>query len=264
IVEESGSQAPRRMLFIHSAATAGAAVTLFAIDFLREPLGLVWYDCFRAAGFLHAALLFGVPLLPTQRPSVHDWGSEAPSQSVEGRLLLTAICVATAVYVGVESALTTFVAEHAQKNLGFGADRAAGVVGFFWTGLLAGRLAFGLSHKEPGAGTTALLALVSSAVVAAFFVGWTTSPELAMALTGFFLGGVFPIMIGLAGVTMPGAAGTAVALAAGLGSVGGFLVPWLTGILANHTNLAVALVSLSPWLIVLAIASAVVRRRQFQ
>ncbi len=122
----------------------------------------------------------------------------------------------------------------------------------------------GLSQKEPGAGTTALLALVSSAVVGAFFVGWTSPPEVAMALTGFFLGGVFPIMIGLAGVTMPGAAGTAVALAAGLGSVGGFLVPWLTGILATHTNLAVALASLSPWLLALAIASAVVRRRQIQ
>ncbi len=264
IVEESASKAPRRLLFIHSAATCGAAVTLFAIGSLREPLGLAWYDSFRAAGLLHGALLFGAPLLPTQRPSVHDWGDQASSRSEEGRRLLIAICIATSVYVGVESTLTTFVADHAQKNLGFGADRAAGVVGFFWSGLLAGRLTLGLSHKEPGAGTTALLALVSSAVVAAFFGGWTTSPELAMALTGFFLGGVFPIMIGLAGVTMPGAAGTAVALAAGLGSLGGFLVPWLTGILAAHTDLAVALTSLSPWLLVLAIASAVIRRLQIR
>jgi fucose permease len=124
-------------------------------------------------------------------------------------------------------------------------------------------LSVGLSHKDPGAGTTALLTLVSSAVIATFFMGWTTSPELAMALTGFFLGGVFPIMIGLAGVTMPGAAGTAVALAAGLGSLGGFLVPWLTGILATHTNLATALATLSLWLLVLVIASAVVSRRLF-
>jgi fucose permease len=264
VVEEWGSRAPRRLLFIHSAATCGAAVTLFAIGFLREPLGLVWYDSFRAAGLLHAALLFGVPLLPTLRPSVHDPGNEAASRSVEGRRLLIAICVATCVYVGVESALTTFVADHAEKNLGFSAERAAGVVGFFWSGLLAGRLAVGLSHKEPGAGTTALLALISSAVVAAFFVGWTTSPELAMALTGFFLGGVFPIMIGLAGVTMPGAAGTAVAFAAGLGSLGGFLIPWLTGILAAHTGLEAALTSLSPWLLVLAITSAAVHRRQIR
>jgi fucose permease len=63
---------------------------------------------------------------------------------------------------------------------------------------------------------------------------------------------------------MPGAAGTAVALAAGLGSLGGFLVPWLTGILAAHTDLAVALTSLSPWLLVLAIASAVIRRLQIR
>ena len=264
IVEKSGSKAPRRLLFIHSAASSGAAVTLFAIGFLREPLGLVWYDSFRAAGLLHVALLLGIPLLPTQRPSVQDRGNEAASGPVEGRQLLIAICVSTAIYVGVESALTTFSADHAQQDLGFSPDRAAGVVGFFWSGLLAGRLMVGLSQKEPGAGTTALLALVSSAVVGAFFVGWTIPPEVAMALTGFFLGGVFPIMIGLAGVTMPGAAGTAVALAAGLGSVGGFLVPWLTGILATHTDLALALASLAPWLLMLAIASAVVRRRQIR
>jgi fucose permease len=264
IVEQSGPRAPRRLLFIHSAATCGAAATLFAIGFVREPLGLVWYDSFRGVGLLHVGLLFGFPLLPTQRPSIDPTDDARGSQSQTGRLALIAICFATAVYVGVESALTYFVADFAQKDLGISADRAAGIVGFFWSGLLAGRLTIGLSHKEPGAGITALLALISSAVVAAFFMGWTTSPELAMALTGFFLGGVFPIMIGLAGMTMPGSAGTAVALAAGLGSLGGFLIPWWTGIIAAHTNLAIALASLSPWLLLLAITSAIVRRRQIQ
>ena len=56
-------------------------------------------------------------------------------------------------------------------------------------------------------------------------------------------------------------AGTAVGLAGGLGSLGGFIIPWLTGRLANDESLAAALTSLSLWLILLVVAAAIVRKR---
>jgi fucose permease len=261
IVEQSGTLAPRRLLFVHSAATLGASVTPFAIGLLREPLSIVWYDSFRAAGCLHVALLFGLPLLPatTRVPMNSETERELPES--DGRLLLAAICAVTFVYVGVESALTFFVADFAQNDLGLAASRASAVVGFFWLGLLIGRLAVGLAPRTPSAGSTALLALVSAAIVAAFFLGGPLPAELAMSLIGFFLGGVFPIMIGMAGMARPGATGLAVSLAAGLGSLGGFAIPWLTGVLATRTSLATALSALSVWLFLLVIASVIVHRR---
>ena len=95
----------------------------------------------------------------------------------------------------------------------------------------------------------------------AFGGGLIESPEVAMAGVGFFLGGVFPVMIGLAGIAFPSSAGTAVGLAGGLGSLGGFVVPWLTGRLANGIGLSLALASLGVWLLALAAAAAFVRTR---
>ena len=44
----------------------------------------------------------------------------------------------------------------------------------------------------------------------AFGQGMIDTPEIAMAGIGFFLGGVFPVMIGLAGLALPSAPGLAV------------------------------------------------------
>jgi fucose permease len=83
-----------------------------------------------------------------------------------------------------------------------------------------------------------------------------------MAATGFFLGGVFPVMIGLAGRALPRKAGLAVGLAGGLGSLGGFVVPWITGELAGSGGLASALAALSGWLCLLVAGAAFVRSRR--
>lgn len=287
IVDRAGVGAPRQLLFIHSAATLGASLTPFIIGLLREPLSLVWYDSFRAAGVLHVALIFATPLLPQKRGVAKD--SASPSSTRSDRietgkrpadahfsdaaptgsghrfsnenLMLAAICSATFLYVGVESALTFFVGDFAENTRGIASDRAAGVVGFFWIGLLAGRLTIGLSPREPSARLTAVLSLAASTVVGAFFAGFSGQPELAMALTGFSLGGVFPIMIGLAGQTRPGASGTAVGLAAGIGSLGGFVIPWWTGLLATRFGLQTALLSLAVWIGLLALASFTVYQR---
>ncbi len=262
IVEQSGPRAPRRLVLIHSAATFGAAATPFALGLLDGPLGLRWFDGFRAVGVLHLMLMGATRWIPSERPPTPDGPGRSETPRGRGRLLLAAICVATFAYVGVESALTFFVADHAHGTRGLALDRSAGVVGFFWTGMLLGRLALGLSRFEPGARATALLAGVAGIGIVAFFLGDLASPELAMGLAGLFLGGVFPTMIGLAGPTLPGAPGTAVALAAGCGSLGGFVVPWLTGALANRTGLATALATLGLWLLLLAAIAMGVQQRQ--
>jgi fucose permease len=152
------------------------------------------------------------------------------------------------------------VARYAELGLGLEAVRGGAAISAFWTGLLVGRLAAGLSPRAPGAGTIAILAVAASAVIAAFGRGLIPSPELAMAVTGFCLGGVFPILIALAGVTLPGQAGTAVGLAAGAGALGGFVVPWLTGRIATTSQLSTAFLSLSGWLALLALCSAIARQ----
>jgi len=69
-------------------------------------------------------------------------------------------------------------------------------------------------------------------------------------------------MIGLAGQTLPSSPATAVGLAGGLGSLGGFIIPWLTGQFASKNGLPVAISSLAGWLALLFCAALAVRFRQ--
>ncbi len=278
IVEEYGSVAPRRLVFTHSAATLAAALTPLFFDRLRGVTALAWYDTFRIAGALHGALILGALFVPMHAAGRHAAGaarSSGPAGALQvtdprngdssdgqDRLAFSAICLATFAYVGVESALTLFVADHARTGLGLDASRAAGTISAFWTGLLVGRLAVGFAPRAPGAGTTASLAAIAAVIVLGFGRGWISPPELAMAGTGFFLGGVFPVMIGLAGQTLPRKAGLAVGLAGGLGSLGGFVVPWITGELAGSGGLASALAALSGWLFLLVAGAGFVRIRR--
>lgn len=297
VVETHGEQAPRRLVFVHSGATLAAALTPLVFEALRSRIDLAWYQTFRIAGVAHLLLIAAAAFVPMQRAaprterradgpmmdvqtareghgaSSGDLGSGGPPALVAAqgsvatadrgdRIALAAICVATFAYVGVESALTLFVADHARSDLGLDAARAAGTISAFWSGLLVGRLGVGLSPRAPGAGTTALLAAVAAAIVFAFGLGWISPPELAMAGAGFFLGGVFPVMIGLAGQSLPDRTGLAVGLAGGLGSLGGFVVPWLTGGLAGTGGLSSALAALAGWLGLLVAGAAFARLRR--
>ena len=267
IVEAFGEAAPRRLIFVHAAATAAASATPLLIAGAREFATIPWYDTFRLAGAAHVVLFALATLVPMHAPpnrNGRDAASEddAPAgQGADDRIALASICVATFAYVGVEAAISLFVADHTTSTLGLDASRAARAISTFWGGLLVGRLAIGLAPRPIGAGTIAGLACGAIVALAAFGTGLLDSPELAMAAVGLFLGGVFPVMIGLAGLTLASGRGLAVGLAGGLGSLGGFVIPWVTGRIANGVGLGTALTSLSAWLVALVAAAAFVSHR---
>jgi FHS family glucose/mannose:H+ symporter-like MFS transporter len=271
IIEEFADAAGRRLLFIHSGAPFAACVAPLLIESVRANFELDWYVTFRWAGILHvpliAAACFNSMQITSKRTTSHplavDHGRGTHSETrAKNRLVLAAICVATFAYVGVESALTIFVVDYTVTDLELGATRAAGTISAFWGGLLVGRLASGLSPRSPGASATAVSAFLASSLVAGFGLGLFGVPEFAMATTGLVLGGVFPVMIGLAGQALPASPATAVGLAGGLGSLGGFLVPWFTGRFASTAGLPLAITSLSGWLLLLLAAAMTAHFRQ--
>jgi FHS family glucose/mannose:H+ symporter-like MFS transporter len=267
VVENFLDTAGRRLLFIHSGAPFAACVVPLLIDIVRDPGALEWYETFRIAGLLHLPLVVAACFVTmgfassTGTPDPNLSEISTPVKAAD-RLSLIILCIAIFAYVGVESALTIFVVDHAATDLGLPAARAARTISSFWGGLLVGRLAAGLSPRSPAAGTTALLAAAAAAMLLAFELAGFGSPEFAMAAVGLVLGGVFPVMIGLAGTTLPSSPATALGLAGGLGSAGGFVVPWITGRMAADVGLPFAFVSLAGWLLLLAVAAAAVRFRR--
>ena len=267
IVEEFGVAAGRRLLFIHSGASFAACVVPLLIGFVRETSLLPWHETFWYSGLLHIPLIVVASFVSMKRTPRHiDAQPTSRESSFEPRanneLALAAICVATFAYVGVETALTIFVVDHTTTDLGLDSVRGARTISAFWGGLLVGRLASGLSPRSPGAGTVSLFALSGAGLVLAFGLGSFDEPELAMAAAGLALGGVFPVMIALAGLTLPSSPATAVGLAGGLGSLGGFVVPWYTGRLASSAGLPFAIAALSGWLLLLVASAATVRFRR--
>lgn len=265
IVEDLGPRAPRRLVFVHAAATAAAAATPLLFEAMRSASPLFWYDTFRLAGAAHALLILGAVFVPMTGPRGHAAPTTATMHAAprrsDDRRTLYAVCLACFAYVGIESAITLFVADHATTALGLDEARAARTISAFWGGLLVGRLAIGLSPRPIGGGTIAALAAVAAVLVVLFGQGAIGTPEGAMAGVGFFLGGVFPVMIGLAGLTLPSAPGLAVGLAGGLGSLGGFVVPWTTGTIAQATDLSFGLTTLGLWLGLLVAGGAVAHHR---
>jgi FHS family glucose/mannose:H+ symporter-like MFS transporter len=289
IIEKFSDAAGRRLLFIHSGASFAACAAPLIMGFLRESFEIEWYVTFRWAGLLHIPLVVAgyfqsmtttpertVSRSATANDALDDFSDnasdtsnasdkipdEAPDRRANSKLALAAICMATFAYVGVETALTIFVVDHTVTDLDLGATRAARTISAFWGGLLVGRLASGLATRSPGAGATAVSALLGAGLVLGFGLGILEIPELAMAMTGLVLGGVFPVMIGLAGQSLPSSPATAVGLAGGLGSLGGFIIPWYTGRLASTDGLPFAITSLAGWLGLLLVAAVAVRFRR--
>ena len=109
----------------------------------------------------------------------------------------------------------------------------SGAISSFWLGILAARIGLA-SWRAPirayhVAASGALGALILGASI---FWSWSQI-ELATGMAGLVLGIVFPVMITLAGRQFPDAPGTATGMVAGLGSFGGFALPWLVGNVAN-------------------------------
>ena len=83
VIEAFGEVAPRRLVFIHSAATLAAALTPLFFDALREVAALAWYDTFHMAGALHGALIGRVGIAGRQeQKGPEQQGSKAHRQSM--------------------------------------------------------------------------------------------------------------------------------------------------------------------------------------
>jgi fucose permease len=250
-IERYAQSSVRTLSVMHSGATLGAMLTPFGVG-----LALAhgdWTTAFRAVGAAHlvlAVLALGVPLGVSAGGGARRAVPSAP---------LVFLFVAAFAYIGVESSITAFAVPYATDGLGLDADRGRGAISVFWLGLLVGRLFFalraGIDDARPA---VAAGALAGAALAAGAVLSWTQI-ELLLGAVGLALGGVFPLLVALGGRRAP-AAGTGVAVIAGLGSAGGFATPWATGLVGDAAGIAAAFGSLAAWLALVAVAALLADR----
>jgi fucose permease len=260
-VERYAERSVRIVTLLHAAATAGAVALPLAISYLRaagpgEDFSLVFR--LLGAAYLGLAVLALPQAFGRPRPA-----AEAGATRRSERLLtpgLLALCIASFCYVGIESTLTVFAIPYAADGLGLDPERGRHAISLFWLGLFGGRLAFAVRAPRDDARPAALAGALATAMLGAGVgLGWSAVEVLFCAL-GFVLAHVFPLLVAVAGRRAPGATGSAVGLVAGLGSVGGFAIPWSTGLVGDHAGIALAIGSLTFWCAVLG-GSAILAER---
>jgi fucose permease len=257
-VEHYRERSVRAITLLHSAATGGAvALPLIVSGLAAADVVPDFLLVFRALGIAHLAL--GVLALP-QPLSRPDTGSYRPDSSRILTPTLIALCVAAFCYVGIESTLTVFAIPYAADGLGLDPERGRRAISFFWLGLLLGRLAFAVRAPPDDARLAAIAAAVAAVVLGLGVTLQWSSVEAFVGLVGFALAGVFPLLIALAGRRTPDATGSAVGLVAGLGSLGGFAIPWSTGLVGDRMGIALAIGSLVFWCVVLACSAIIAER----
>jgi fucose permease len=250
------------LAFLHAAATAGAVVGPPLVAWTTE--GRDWTASFHGLGLVFVGLALWAALVPlpasgsdAARPAHerHDPASEAARGKSLFTPALLALCAIAFAYVGVENGLTLFAVPWATSGLGLGEATGRSGISVFWLGLLLGRLALVPQRRAIGAGLLALCGFGGALVVCAASV--LARPELVavMALAGLALGPVYPVMISLAGQRFPHAAGTAAGLVGGAGALGGFLLPWLTGVVGDAAGVVTAVGVLGAFSLVISGAS---------
>lgn len=246
-IERYQERSVRIVSTMHAGATVGAMLTPLAIGaVLAATSATDWTLAFRTVGLLHAGLALLALAIPLGAPrrAGPDESAARPPAVVTASLVW--LCIAAFAYIGVESALTIFAIPYAE-GLGLEAESGRRAISLFWMGLLAGRLALALrSGIDDARFATAAGGIAGAALVAGVALGWARV-ELLLAFVGLALGGVFPLLVVLAGRRTPQATGTGVAVVAGLGSAGGFVLPWLTGLVGDAAGVAAAVGTLGLW-----------------
>jgi fucose permease len=258
-VERWGERSVRPMAWLHAMVPIGAIATPWLVSLSGGAAS--WVEFFRAIGAAFLALSVWVALVklpsPTSRAATDFRVGTAPFLQPA----FVALCVVAVAYIGVEAALTLFAVPYSTAGLGLTEAHGQRAISAVWLGILAGRLLLMLPRRNPGARAIAGSGLLAAVLIAGGASLGLPHVELMMGACGLALSGVFPLMIAIAGQLVPQAPGKAVAIVAGLGSLGGFALPPLTGAIADASQISLAIGSLAAWCLLIAVAGAVAARR---
>jgi fucose permease len=173
-------------------------------------------------------------------------------------VLLAAVFLS--VYVGLEQSMGNWGYSLLVGTRGLSPLVAGYAASGFWLGLTAGRFLIGpiaMRAGRTGAEMTfACLGGVAAMVALVWFVPTTVTAFCGLVLLGAFLGPVFPTTMALASTwTRPHLVPTSIGIVNGFSVVGGALIPWLAGAVAQGLGiwtllpfcLVLALMQLAMW-----------------
>ncbi|MBW2542610.1 MAG: MFS transporter [Deltaproteobacteria bacterium] len=257
IAERFGARSAKPMSLLHTGTATGAIIGPLLVAAIATRWH--WALSFQLIGIVHIALAAAAMWLRFPAPPPRARPAKAERHSALSLAIAPFVIVAFA-YLGLETAMSVFAIPFASDGLGLEVIRGRAAISSMWFGLLAGRLgAFALRGNLDGR----VLIAAGIFCCAAISIGAATGMrqiELLYFCVGLSLGPVFPVTIALAGQRFPNALGSVVSLAVGVGSIGCFAVPWLTGALGDQIGIAAAVRWLAGWAIIVALGGFAILR----
>ena len=230
-------------VFYGVGAVMGPALVGVSLNLFGTALAPIWLGSglLLLVGGL-AWRIFPKTILPAHPPlPVQAAGQAAPNPYRSAQMWL--ISAVLLIYVGVETGLSAWASTYIQRTTSLGAAAGAWVTSAFWFAITLGRIVAVWAGMRFSAWLTparlVLICLAGAAVgvgILAASPGLIGATILALALVGFAFGPVYPTAIASLSFWYPQSASTATSMAAGIGSVGGMLVPWLQGIVLVFTG----------------------------
>ncbi len=250
IPERAPKSAAARLSLIHACATLGAGLGAPVIGALAGARGFASACAALGAAFAAVALLG----LAVHFPEPPRHVRAAPPLGASRLRVLAPWLVISFAYVGLETALSVFAAPFAASR-GLDTGRGMTSLSAFWIGLLVARVGFAALRRPANMRQLRGAGLAGAALLGAGAVQGALPPEAVFLATGLALGVVFPLLVLFAGDAWPERRATAVGLAVGAGSLGGFCVPWLAGALGDRLGPGAAVGSLAALALVIALAA---------
>ncbi|MGH0035964.1 MAG: MFS transporter [Myxococcota bacterium] len=266
VVERFRERAARPLAVLHGAATLGAVLSPPLIGWVAA-VGDHWTVAFQSGAAVFAGVAGWAAFValpgPASRPAPESSASEPQAPRPWSWLAsLAGLGVVGFAYVGVENGVTVFAVPYSRESWGLAESVGREAISAFWLGLLGARIGLALRRGPTGPGALAVMGAAGAAVIGlGVATGWPGVRLWALAV-GLCLGGVFPLMVALAGLRAPHAVGTATAVVIGTASLGGFVVPWLAGAIGDRVGAAGAVASLAGASLAIAAGGWALQRRE--
>ena len=262
-VERYTAHSSRPVTFLHAAATLGAVVGPPLLGWITLDGGFVLAFRATAAAAFALSLWGAFARFLGERPAPGPEEPRTPdTKTTLAQPWLLGLCVVSFCYIGVEASLTIFAVPYATGALALPVWNGQMAISTFWLGLLVGRLLLLASQREFQPRLFVWAGLCAAILIATATAFRIDDVALWFGLCGLVLAGVFPALVTLTGTAFPHHRGTAIGIAVGAGSFGGFVLPWIVGAVGDWAGIRIALASLA--LGCLALAAVALALRAFK
>ncbi|MCL4415768.1 MAG: MFS transporter [Actinobacteria bacterium] len=222
-------------------AFLGPLVTVAIMD-----LGFYWKNTYIAAGiicFVNIILFALSDISEYESPKIKITPNIFKSIKLDNGTVFTLLVMALFFYACTEISLSNWIPTFLRAERAFTEIFAGQVVSFFWFAIIIGRIFTGLFSKKFGI-LRVLISITSLATVSVIFGIYSRSAAgifISFIFTGFFLAGIWPLLVTEGGIMFPDNRNSVVSLLVLFGGSGGILIPIILGFVYNKFGLFIAM-----------------------